>query len=73
MWWIALVGILLVTGALWGPIVSNVEQPKYELVRKDRSIEIRDYPSMIVAQTDVAGERDTAIREEFRLIFVPSG
>ena len=58
MWWIAFVGILLLAGALWGPVVSNVEQPKYELVSKDRSIEIRDYPSMIVAQTDATGHRD---------------
>ena len=66
MWWIAFAGVLLLAGALWGPVVSNVEQPKYNVVSKDQSIEIRDYPPMIVAQTDVAGQRDAAIRDGFR-------
>lgn len=68
MWWIVPAGILLLAGALYGPIVSNVEQPKYKVVKKDRNIEIRDYPSMIVAQVDVSGQRDTALREGFRQI-----
>ncbi|MGC8550705.1 MAG: SOUL family heme-binding protein [Acidobacteriaceae bacterium] len=68
MWWIAPIGILLLAGALYGPIVSNVEQPKYKVVKRDRNIEIRDYPSMIVAQVDVSGERDPALREGFRQI-----
>ena len=68
MWWIAPVGILLIAGALYGPILSNVEQPKYTVVKKERNIEIRNYPSMIVAQVDVSGERETALREGFRQI-----
>lgn len=69
MWWIFLAGIALIAGAaLWGPIASNVEQPKYAVVEKDRRIEIRDYPPMIVAETHAAGPRDKAIRDGFRLI-----
>lgn len=68
MWWIILASVLVLTGALWGPIVSNVEQPKYKVIATDRNIEIRDYPPMIVAEADVAGERDKAISEGFRTI-----
>jgi hypothetical protein len=68
MWWIALAGVAGLAGVLWGPIVSNVEQPKYELVEKDATIEIRDYGPMIVAEAVVSGARDKAIREGFRII-----
>ncbi len=68
MWWIILVGVLVLGAALWGPIVSNVEQPKYKVIESDQSVEIRDYPAMIVAETDVSGDRDKAIGEGFRII-----
>jgi hypothetical protein len=53
--WIALPGVVILAAALWGPLMSNVEQPKYLIVESDRSIEIRDYPAMIVAEADVRG------------------
>jgi DNA gyrase inhibitor GyrI len=65
--WIA-AGIVLVGAAAWGPVVSNVEQPKYETVEAADNIEIRDYAPMIVAETDVSGERRTAIGQGFRTI-----
>ena len=68
MWWLALAGIVVLAGALWGPIVSNVEQPKYKVVESDQSIEIRDYAPVIVAEADVSGDRDKAIGEGFRII-----
>jgi hypothetical protein len=69
MWWIVLAGIAVVgAGASWGPIVSNVEQPKYDVISIDHKIEIRDYSPMIVAEADVYGERDKAIGEGFRII-----
>ena len=68
MWWIILASVLVLAAALWGSIVSNVEQPKYKVIATDRNIEIRDYPPMIVAEADVAGERDKAISEGFRTI-----
>jgi hypothetical protein len=68
MWWFALAGVVVLAGALWGPIVSNVEQPKYKIVESDQSIEIRDYAPVIVAEADVSGERDQAIGEGFRII-----
>lgn len=71
MWWIAVAGVVAVIagiGALSGSIVSNVEQPKYEVIAADNKIEIRDYVPMIVAEVEVSGERDQAISDGFRII-----
>ena len=56
MWWLlAVLGVVLLGAALWGPIVSNVEQPKYKIAESSGNIEIRDYPPMIVAEAEVIG------------------
>jgi hypothetical protein len=68
VWWIAFAGIVVLAAALWGSIVSNVEQPKYKVLESNQGIEIRDYPAMIVAEADVSGERNKAIGEGFRMI-----
>ena len=68
IWWGTVAGVLALGAALWGPIVSNVDQPKYIVVASDKNIEVRDYPPMIVAEVEVAGERGKAIREGFRTI-----
>ena len=67
-WLLAVLVVILLGAALWGPIVSNVEQPKYKIVESNGNIEIRDYAQMIVAETQVAGERDEAISKGFRII-----
>jgi hypothetical protein len=69
MWWIiGIAGVTLLAAALWGPIVSNVEQPKYQVVESSNNIEIRDYAPMIVAEVDVTGGRRDAIGKGFRII-----
>jgi hypothetical protein len=69
MWWIVgIVAVVLLGAALWGPIVSNVEHPKYTLVERSGAIEIRDYAPIIVAETEVRGDRREAISKGFRLI-----
>lgn len=69
MWWIiGIAGVTLLAAALWGPIVSNVEQPKYQVVERSGNIEIRDYAPMIVAEVDMPGERSDAIGKGFRVI-----
>ena len=69
MWWIVgIVAVLLLGAALWGPIVSNVEQPKYQVVESSNNIEIRDYAPMIVAEVYMPGERRDAIGKGFRII-----
>jgi hypothetical protein len=67
MWWV-IGGIVLLSGAFSGTILSNVEKPKYEVVAEENNIEVRNYSSMIVAEVEVAGDRDIAIQEGFRLI-----
>jgi hypothetical protein len=69
MWWlIAIVAVVLLGAALWGPIVSNVEQPKYQVVKSSGNIEIRNYAPQIVAEAEVAGDRRDAIGKGFRII-----
>jgi DNA gyrase inhibitor GyrI len=65
---LALVGTAILAAILWGPIVSNVEQARYDVVASHGKIEIRDYAPMIVAEVSVPGDRETAISEGFRKI-----
>lgn len=67
MLWI-IAGVAVIGAAAWGPIVSNVEQAKYEIVESHSAIEIRDYAPMIVAEAEVSGERKEAINKGFRII-----
>jgi DNA gyrase inhibitor GyrI len=67
MWWM-IIGAVTIGAAAWGPIVSEVEQAKYEVVQSDGAIEIRDYAPMIVAQAEVQGDRKEAINQGFRMI-----
>jgi hypothetical protein len=69
MWWLLVVLVVVALGvALWGAIVSNVEQPNYHVVERSGAIEIRDYAPMIVAEAEVSGERREAISRGFRII-----
>ena len=55
----------LATGAL-GLYEHNLEQPAYTVVAKDGAFELRDYPSVLVAQTEVPGERSVALKTGFQ-------
>lgn len=68
IWLAAIAGVLAAAAIAAGPLMSRVEQPKYVVVKQAGSIEIRNYPAMIVAQTEVSGPRKAAIEEGFRLI-----
>jgi hypothetical protein len=63
-----LIGIVFLAAILWGPIVSNVEQARYDVVESQGAIQIRDYAPMIVAEVSVPGDREKAISDGFRLI-----
>lgn len=67
MWW-GIAAVITLGAALWGPIVSNVEQPKYNVIESVGDIEVRDYAPLIAAEVNVSGERDKAIGEGFRMI-----
>ena len=42
-------GIVVLVAVLTGPIMSNVEQARYDVFETHGAIEIRDYAPMIVA------------------------
>jgi hypothetical protein len=63
-----LIVMLAVVAVAWGPIVSQVEQARYDVVASHGAIEIRDYAPMIVAEASVAGAREEAIDAGFRVI-----
>lgn len=65
---ILLVSFLVAIAVAWGPIVSNVEQAKYTVIKNHGDIEIRDYDAMIIAEVQISGERKTAIEKGFRTI-----
>lgn len=48
--------------------MSRVEQAKYTVITKHGSIEIRQYEPMIVAETEIKGQRQEAISQGFRII-----
>jgi hypothetical protein len=61
-------GIIILAALLAGPIMSNVEQAKYNVIVTHGAIELRDYDPMIVAEVSVSGDREKAIGDGFRLI-----
>ena len=54
--------LLLATGMS----AMAVEEPRYEVVRRFPSFELRRYPDLVVAETEVSGDRDAASSEGFR-------
>lgn len=62
--------VLVLAGAAIaaGPIMSRVEHPRYDVVKRDGEFEIRAYAPMIIAQAEVQGARKPAIEEGFRII-----
>ena len=66
---IASVVLIIILGCvLVGPIMSNVEKPKYQVVSSQANIEIRKYNPMIIALVEVQGERKEAIRGGFKML-----
>lgn len=66
LWFV--VGAVIIGAAVWGPIVSNVEQAKYEVIKSHGNIELRDYAPMIIAEVEVSGERKESINKGFRMV-----
>ncbi len=68
LWVIIIIFCAAIGAALVGSIMSRVEQAKYTVVEKHGNIEIRDYASLIVAQVEVSGDRQEAIKQGFRML-----
>ncbi|MDX1668269.1 MAG: heme-binding protein [Limnobacter sp.] len=62
----AVIALVLVALASVGPLMSDVEQPEYDVLSSDEPFEIRQYEPMIIAKVEVQGEREEAIGQGFR-------
>ncbi len=67
-WIVGIVVLLVIAGAIAGPLMSRVEQPKYKVEASEGAIDVRSYGPMIAAEAVVEGERKEAITKGFRLI-----
>ena len=64
----SIIAFILIAGVLAGPVMSNVEKPNYKVVQSEQNIEIRQYKPMIIAEVEIDGKREDAIRDGFRLL-----
>ena len=64
----SIIALILIVGVLAGPVMSNVEKPDYKVIQSEQNIQIRQYEPMIIAEVEVEGKREDAIRDGFRLL-----
>ena len=64
----SIIALIFIVGVLAGPVMSNVEKPDYKVIQSEQNIEIRQYEPMIIAEVEVDGKREDAIRDGFRLL-----
>lgn len=61
---IAAVGVAAFGGFIW--YTNNVEQAAYKTVTADGDFEVRDYPSLVVAEVTRTGDRKNSVNQGFR-------
>ncbi len=59
------VGLYVAAVVVWVFVVQNVETPNYAVVQADDSIEVRDYPRLVVAEIETSGDRRSAVSKGF--------
>ena len=64
----SLFAVIIVAFIAWGYFASQVEQSKYTVISINDDIEVRDYPTTIVAEVETTGDREQAIKAGFRLL-----
>lgn len=65
---IALAAVVFLGVIVWQMTAYRVGEPQYSVIKADESIEVRQYPSIIVAQVTVRGDRYEAVNTGFRLL-----
>jgi hypothetical protein len=55
-------------GLIFAEVAMAIEEPAFDVLEKAESMEIRHYPPVIVAETFVEGDMDSASNSGFRLI-----
>ena len=71
--WNSYIGIILVfstllVGCVIGIAMSEVETPNYQVKSSFEGVEIREYPSMVVALVSVEGDRKQSVGHGFRIL-----
>ena len=61
-------GTMSLTGCATIDAIANIEEPAYKVIKQDGDFELREYASMIVAETTVSGSLDEASGRGFRVI-----
>lgn len=65
---ITIVCILFVGIIFWQMYAYHAPQPKYNVIKSDNNIEIREYPQLIIAEVTVSGDRYKSINDGFRIL-----
>jgi hypothetical protein len=67
---ILIVTILVIVAAIitWQVYAYNAPQPSYRVIKSDHAIEIREYPTLVIAEVSIPGERYASINAGFRLL-----
>jgi hypothetical protein len=60
--------LIVLFGLLWTDILMATEEPKFELLHQEDSFEVRLYAPLIVAETVVDGDMDSATSSGFKRI-----
>ena len=63
---IASIIVVITCVIIWQLVAYRAPQPAYQVIKKDQSIEVREYPALLVAEVSIQGERYAAIQSGFR-------
>lgn len=64
----ALGTVAVAAGAFFVWRASRAEEPRYQTIESDNTIEIRKYPTLVTAGTEHRGDRHAALNEGFRTL-----
>ena len=66
--WLIITPLALLVILYGWNVMSHYNEPTYRVIESQGNIEIRAYEPTVIAEVEVTGNRDTAIREGFRLL-----
>lgn len=60
--------VLIAILVLWQVFAYKVPESNYRILKTTGNIEVRDYPALLIAQIEVAGDRYAAINKGFKIL-----
>jgi hypothetical protein len=66
---LAIIAVAVFVTSMAGGCAINIEEAKYQVVSRDKTFEIRDYASYVVAETVVDGTLEDAGNKAFSMLF----